>query len=67
MCGGGGGPPPSEKDNAQVEEFNAELERDKEKYKDGPLKEGRGITDCICCLVFIVAIVGFAGASWYGW
>ena len=66
MCGGGSGPPPSEKDNAQVEEFNKELEQDKEKYKNGPIGE-RSITDCICCLIFLVAIVGFVGASYYGW
>jgi len=33
---------------------------------NGPISQ-RSITDCICCLVFIVAIFGFVGASMYGW
>lgn len=50
----------------QIEEFNKELEENREKYKSGPISQ-RSLTDCICCLIFLVAIGGFVGASWYGW
>lgn len=50
----------------QIEQFNKELEENRESYKNGPISS-RSITDCICCLVFIAAIVGFVGASFYGW
>ena len=52
--------------SAQLQEFNEELEKDKEKFRNGPISN-RSITDCICCLIFIVAIVGFCAASAYGW
>ena len=49
-----------------MEKFNGELEKDKEKYSNGPISK-RSITDCLCCLIFIAGIVGFVGASAYGW
>ena len=42
------------------------MEADKERFKNGPIAE-RSCTDIICCLIFIVGIVGFIGGSWYGW
>ena len=42
------------------------MEKEKDKYKNGPISK-RNITDCICCILFIVAIVGFCAASVYGW
>lgn len=65
MCGGDP-PPPSAKDKAQIDEFNKQLEENRGKFENGPISQ-RSCTDKICCLIFIVAIVGFAGASVYGW
>lgn len=42
------------------------MEKDKENYKNGPVSN-RNITDCLCCLIFICAIVAFCAASAYGW
>ena len=49
-----------------MEKFNADLEASKDNFKNGPIGK-RSITDCLCCLIFIAAIVGFCGASYYGW
>ena len=64
MCGGDP-PPPSDKDKAQVAKFNRELAEQKDKFGKGPI-QNRSCTDVICCLVFIVAIVGFGAATAYG-
>ena len=50
----------------QIKEFNENLEKDRGSLKNGPVGN-RSITDCICCIVFLVAIVGFFAASWYGY
>ena len=42
------------------------MEKNKESFKNGPISK-RNITDCLCCLIFIAAIVGFCAASAYGW
>ena len=49
-----------------MEQFDKEFAEKKDSFKNGPISK-RSITDCICCLVFIAAIVGFCGASAYGW
>jgi len=49
-----------------VDQFSKELETKKDSYKNGPISK-RSCTDCICCLVFIAAIIAFVGASAYGW
>ena len=56
----------SAKDKADEEKFSADLEKNKDSFKNGPIGK-RSITDCLCCLIFICAIVGFCGASAYGW
>lgn len=50
----------------QIEQFNKELEENREDIKNGPISK-RSITDCCCCLIFIVAILAFCAASAYGW
>ena len=65
MCGGDP-PPKTERDIEHEKKFNEDLERDKDSFKNGPVGN-RSITDCFCCLIFIAAIVGFCGASAYGW
>ena len=50
----------------QIDQFNKEIEENKEKYRNGPISQ-RSITDCCCCLIFIAAIIAFCGASAYGW
>lgn len=50
----------------QLDTFNKRLEGDKAKYANGPISK-RSCTDCLCCLFFIVALIGFAAASAYGW
>lgn len=42
------------------------MAKDGASFKNGPVGK-RSITDCCCCLIFIAAIVGFCGASVYGW
>ena len=49
-----------------MDKFNGEMEENKAKYSNGPISK-RSITDCLCCLIFIAGIVGFVGASAYGW
>ena len=49
-----------------MEKYNKELEASKDNFKNGPIGK-RSITDCLCCLIFIVAIVGFGAASSYGY
>ena len=49
-----------------MEEFEKEFASKKDSYKNGPISN-RSISDCLCCLIFIVAIVGFCAASAYGW
>ena len=49
-----------------MDQFNKEMETNKSKYNNGPISK-RSITDCLCCLIFIAGIVGFVGASAYGW
>jgi len=56
----------SEKDGQDMEKYNKELEASKDNFKNGPIGK-RSITDCLCCLIFIVAIVGFGAASSYGY
>lgn len=42
------------------------MEEKKDNFKNGPISV-RSCTDRICCLLFLVAIVGFGAASVYGW
>ena len=49
-----------------MEKFDKEFEGKKDSFKNGPISK-RSCTDCICCLLFIAAIVGFCGASAYGY
>ena len=64
MCGGD--PPPlTKKDQAHLDKFNEELKENEEKFKNGPISS-RNCTDIICCLVFVVAIVGFVACAAYG-
>ena len=67
MCGCGGDPPPkTDGDLKHEEEFKERWDKEKESFKNGPIGK-RSITDCLCCIIFIAAIVGFCGASYYGW
>jgi hypothetical protein len=50
----------------QIEEYNKQLEENRSKFENGPIST-RSVTDKCCCLIFLVAIVGFVGASYYGW
>ena len=50
----------------QIDKFNKELEENRDSFGNGPIAK-RSVTDCLCCLIFIAAIVGFCGASAYGW
>ena len=67
MCGGGDPPPKTERDRADEAKFNDTLKENKEAWKKGPGTLPRSLTDVCCCLIFIAAIVGFCGASAYGW
>ena len=49
-----------------MENFDKEFADKKDSFKNGPISN-RSCTDIICCLVFIAAIVGFGGASAYGY
>ena len=49
-----------------MEQFNKELEASKDDFKNGPIGK-RSCTDMLCCLIFIIAIVAFCGASSYGY
>ena len=49
-----------------MENFDKEFADKKDSFKNGPISK-RSCTDIICCCVFIAAIVGFCGASAYGW
>ena len=49
-----------------MDKYNKELEASKDNFKNGPVGK-RSITDCLCCLIFLVAIVGFGAASSYGY
>lgn len=42
------------------------MEEKRGDFENGPIAQ-RKITDCCCCLIFLVAIVGFIAASAYGW
>ena len=42
------------------------MEEKRGDFENGPIAQ-RKITDCLCCLIFLVAIVGFVAASAYGW
>ena len=59
-------PPMTPKDREQMEEYDKEFAEKKDSFKNGPISK-RSCTDCICCLLFLAAIVGFCGASYYGW
>ena len=60
-------PPKSARDQEDEDRYNREyLAENKDSLKNGPIAK-RSITDCFCCLLFIAAIVGFCGASAYGW
>ena len=59
-------PPMTPKDKEQMEKYDKEFEGKKDSFKNGPISK-RSCTDCICCLLFVAAIVGFCGASAYGW
>ena len=50
----------------QIEEYNKELEIKRDSLKNGPIAN-RSVTDCFCCLVFLVAVIGFIAVSAYGW
>lgn len=54
------------KDIEQMKKFESELEANKSKFSAGPISK-RNCTDCLCCFLFIFAIIGFAAASAYGW
>jgi len=65
MCGGG----KEDFENAEkarLEEFNKELDENKKQLQKGPIAN-RNTTDWCCCLIFLAFIVGFCGASAYGW
>ena len=49
-----------------MEKYDKEFADKKDSFKNGPISK-RSISDCCCCLIFIAAIVGFCGASAYGW
>ena len=59
-------PPMTPKDKEQMEKYDKEFAEKKDSFKNGPISK-RSCTDCICCLLFLAAIVGFCGASAYGW
>merc|ERR1712038_1613846 len=59
-------PPMTPKDKEQMEKYDKEFAEKKDSFKNGPISK-RSCTDCICCLLFVAAIVGFCGASAYGW
>lgn len=49
-----------------MNEYNEKLNADRDKFKNGPIAQ-RSVSDWCCCLIFLVAIVGYIGASAYGW
>ena len=49
-----------------MDEFDKNMNANKEKLQNGPIAN-RSSTDKLCCLIFLVAIVAFVGASYYGW
>lgn len=54
------------KDKEQMDKFNEELGASKDNFKNGPIGK-RSCSDCLCCIIFLVAILGFCAASSYGY
>ena len=49
-----------------MKEFDEELEKDRDSFKNGPIAN-RSCTDWCCCIIFLCAIVAYFGACAYGW
>ena len=48
-----------------MEKFKKEWEENKKNLKNGPPQE-RSITDCLCCFIFIVFMLGMGAVFGYG-
>ena len=49
-----------------MDKFEKDFGETKDDFKNGPIGK-RSLSDCLCCLIFIAAIVGFVAASAYGY
>jgi hypothetical protein len=55
----------SKQDEDDVRDYQAAMKNDKDKLDKGPIME-RQCTDKLCCLLFVVFVVGFVGILSYG-